>query len=118
MTNVALSLPLALALCAATALPTLAQDAGPVTTVIRHPVADYSVWKVEYDKLLPLREAAGLIDAQVLHAPGDPNMVILIHRFETLDGAQALFASSEVKDGMANAGVLAKPEITIGLPAE
>ncbi len=102
----------------AAAAPSFAKDPAPVVAVIAHPVKDYAAWKVEYDRLLHMRKAAGLISAQVLHAPGDPNMVILIHEFKTLEGAQALFASPELKKEMQNAGVTAKPVITTGVPAE
>jgi hypothetical protein len=109
-----LAAPLALAL----APMALAQDPAPVIAVIAHPVADFDTWRAAYDKLLPLRQAAGLIDAQVLRAPNDPNMVILVHEFETLEGAQALFASPELKKEMQSAGVTAPPTIIIGVNAQ
>ena len=82
---------LAAAVCITAAVPVFtpafASDPAPVVAVIAHPVKDFAAWKVEYDRLLPMREAAGMISARVLHAPGDPNMVILIHEFKTLEGA-------------------------------
>jgi len=95
-----------------------AQDTGPVVTVISHPVEDYAAWRVLYDEVKPMRDAAGLISQRVLHAPGDPNMVILIHEFETMAGAEALFASDDLKAAMQNAGVTARPVITIGVDAD
>jgi quinol monooxygenase YgiN len=90
-------------------------EQAPVVAIIAHPVADYDVWRAKYDELLPMREAAGLIDAQVLRSTEDPNMVILVHEFETLEGAKKLLSSPEVKKAMADAGVTAKPVITIGV---
>lgn len=93
-------------------------EQAPVVAIVAHPVEDFDVWRAKYDALLPMREAAGLIDAQVLRAPDDPNMVILVHEFETLEGAQALFSSPELKKAMADAGVTAKPVITIGVASD
>ena len=86
--------------------------------VVAHPVADYDVWRAKYDELLPVREAAGMTRAQVLRAPDDPNMIILIHEFETLEGVETLMSSPEVKKAMQDAGVLAKPVFTVGLNAD
>jgi hypothetical protein len=93
-------------------------DQAPVIAIIAHPVADYDIWRAKYDALLPMREAAGLIDGQVFRAPDSPNMIILMHEFETLEGAQALFSSPKLKAAMADAGVTAKPVITLGVAVE
>lgn len=95
-----------------------ASDPAPVVAVITHPVADYDKWRAAYDALLPMRKAAGMTDAQVLRGADDPNMVTLIHAFKTLEGAQSLFASPELKQAMQAAGVTAKPTIIIGLDAD
>ena len=91
---------------------------GPVTAVIQHPVADYDTWRQVYDALLPKREAAGMLSARVLQAPDDPNTIILIQEFETLEGAQALFSSPDLKAAMQSAGVTAPPVISIGVPVQ
>jgi quinol monooxygenase YgiN len=113
--QISLSVPFALTMFAGAAT---AQDTAPVVAIISHPVADYAAWREIYDQALPLREAAGMTRAQVLQSPDDPNMIILIQEFESLEGAQALFASPEVKAAMKDAGVAAPPSITIGVPAE
>lgn len=96
----------------------LAADPAPVVAVISHPVADYDKWRAAYDALLPMRQAAGMTDAQVLRGADDPNMVTLIHAFKTLEGARSLFASPDLKQAMQDAGVTAKPTIIIGLDAD
>lgn len=111
-------LRLSILLLAVSVTAASAQNTGPVVAVISHPVADYETWRKTYDEVAPMREAAGMTRAQVLHAPGDPNMVVLIHEFETLEGATALFGSPELKAAMKDAGVLAPPTITIGVPVD
>jgi quinol monooxygenase YgiN len=98
--------------------PLLAQEKGPVVAIISHPVADYQKWRTLYDEVKPMRDAAGLVSQKVLHAPDDPNMVVLIHEFETLEGAQALFASPELKAAMQDAGVTAPPTVILGVSAD
>lgn len=99
-------------------MTTASAEQAAAVAIISHPVADFDVWRAKYDELLPMREAAGLVDAKVLRAPDDPNMVILVHEFETLEGAQKLLSSPELKKAMADAGVTAKPVITIGIATE
>ncbi|MFD3190432.1 hypothetical protein ACFMPD_09190 [Sedimentitalea sp. HM32M-2] len=102
----------------ASTLAVSAEETGPVTAVISHPVADYETWRKTYDAWAPMREAAGMTSARVLHGPDDPNMIVLVHEFASLDQARALFESAELKVAMKDAGVLAPPTITFGIPAD
>lgn len=44
---------------------------------------------------------------------GDGNDLLVVHRFDTLDAAQAFLTSSELRDAMQEAGVQGPPTIEI-----
>ncbi len=88
---------------------------GPVLAVISHPVKDYAVWKAVYDSAEAIRQKAGVTGAEVFHDPKDPNMMVIIHRFPTLDAMQAFLGDPNLKAAMDKAGVLAAPTALVGV---
>ncbi len=94
-----------------------AADMGPVLAVVSHSVKDYAAWRVVYDSFEPARRKAGVTGAEVFHDPKDPNMMIIIHRFPTVDDAQAFLADPALKDTMMKGGVTAPPTVTIAVVA-
>ncbi len=75
------------------------------TAIAIHRVADYDTWRPAYDSLDQARNAAGVTDQQVLRSQDDPNLVIVRHDFADRAAAQTFFASPELEQGMAEAGV-------------
>jgi quinol monooxygenase YgiN len=75
------------------------------TAIALHRVADYDTWRPVYDSLDEARNAAGVTGQQVLRSQDDPNLVIVRHDFADRAAAQAFFASPELQQGMAEAGV-------------
>jgi quinol monooxygenase YgiN len=75
------------------------------TSIVLHRVADYDSWRPVYDSLDQARSAAGVTGQQVLRSQDDPNLVIVRHDFSDRAAAEAFFASPELKQGMAEAGV-------------
>jgi quinol monooxygenase YgiN len=88
---------------------------GQVLAVISHPVKDYAVWKAVYDSAEPIRAKAGVTGAEVFHDPKDPNMIVVIHRFPTLDAMQAFLGDPGLKAAMEKGGVLAPPTAVVGI---
>ena len=88
---------------------------GPVLAVISHPVKDYAVWKAVYDSAEPIRAKAGVTGAEVFRDPKDPNMIVVIHRFPTLDAMQAFLSDPGLKAAMEKGGVLAAPTAVVGI---
>lgn len=91
----------------------LAEDAalGPVLAVISHPVADFAAWRVVYDEAQPVREAAGVTGAEVFVDAANPLMVVIIHRFASMDAAQGFFGNPDLMAAMERGGVTAPPAI-------
>jgi hypothetical protein len=87
------------------------------TMIVRHQVQDYSAWRAVYDSLEDLRQHYGCTGAEVMTEPGDKNDVFVIHRFPTVEAAQAFAGNSELKEAMGRAGVTGAPRIEIAAEA-
>ena len=92
-----------------------AATTAPVLAVISHPVKDYAAWRVVYDSAEPLRQKAGVTGAEVFRDPANPNQLVILHRFPSLDAANGYFGDPALKDAMTRAGVIAAPVITLAL---
>lgn len=88
---------------------------GPVLAVISHPVKDYAVWKAVYDSAESIRAKAGVTGAEVFHDPKDPNKMVIIHRFPSLDAMQAFLGDPGLKAAMEKGGVTAAPTAVVGV---
>ena len=100
---------------AATTNKSTAADMGPVLAVASHPVKDYAAWRVIYDSAEPIRQKAGVTGAEVFHDPKDTNMIFIIHRFPSLDAAQAFLSDPDLKAAMMKGGVTGPPTATIAV---
>lgn len=83
------------------------------TLIVRHPVADYAVWRPVYEEVGPLRDQHGCTAERVLQLPTDANDVVAIHEFPTVEQAEAFAADPALKAAMARAGVAGAPRIEI-----
>ncbi len=80
-----------------------------VIVAIQHPVADFDVWKVVYDENNP--GTFGATFARVNRQVGDPNMVTVVCGFKSMEAANGMINSPELKDDMDRAGVTAAPRV-------
>ena len=85
--------------------------------IVRHQVQDYGAWRAVYDSLEDLRQQYSCSGAEVMTAPDSKNDVFVIHRFPSLEAAQAFAGSSELKEAMGRAGVTGAPRIEIATEA-
>ncbi len=88
---------------------------GPVLAVVSHPVKDYAAWRAVYDGAEPIRQKMGVTGAEVFHDPKDANMMVIIHRFPSLEAAQAFLGDPGLKDAMMKGGVTAAPTAIIAV---
>ena len=65
-----------------------------------------------------MRKENGVTGASVHRDAKDPNTVIIVHRFEDVETAQALLDSEELQLAMVEAGVSRPPEIWLGEDVE
>ena len=87
------------------------------TLLVRHEVEDYAAWRSAYDGVDGLRKEHGCTDAEVLIDPADKNDVYVLHRFPTVEQAQAFAGSDELRQAMGRAGVKNSPRIEIAVGA-
>ena len=83
------------------------------TLIVRHTVADYPAWRVVYEEADALRVSHGCTAERVLRLPGDPNDVVAIHEFPTVDQARQFADDPSLKEAMGRGGVTSAPRIEI-----
>jgi hypothetical protein len=86
-------------------------------SIVKHRVDDYAAWRTVYEEVQPLRDRHGVSAADVLHDPGNPNEVTVLHWFPSVRNAEAFAADPGLKDAMTRAGVSAPPRIEIVVEA-
>jgi quinol monooxygenase YgiN len=87
------------------------------TLLVRHEVEDFAAWHSVYESVDGLREEHGCTDAEVLLDPANDHDVYVLHRFPSLEQAQAYADSSELREAMGRAGVKGAPRIEIAVEA-
>jgi hypothetical protein len=83
------------------------------TLLVRHTVADYATWRTVYDEVDDLRVSHGCTAQRVLQLPGEPNDVLAVHEFPTVDQARAFTDDPGLKEAMGRGGVSSPPRIEI-----
>ncbi len=82
-----------------------------VYVLFRHRVKDYKKWKSVFDGARAIRRAGGQGAGQVFHIENDPNNLMLIFEWSSLDAAHKFAQSQELRQAMQEAGVLEQPEM-------
>jgi len=90
---------------------------GTATLIVRHRVNDFGAWRSVYDSLDAVREQHGCSGEEVLVSPADKEDVIVLHRFPTVEQAEAFAGSDELREGMHRAGIAGAPRIEIAVGA-
>lgn len=80
-------------------------------SLVLHRVADYDAWRKVYDSFADAQKAGGVTKESVHRLAGDPDNVLVLHYFDTVDAARAFFANPDLKDAMQRGGVQGEPRI-------
>jgi heme-degrading monooxygenase HmoA len=80
--------------------------------LVQHKVKDFANWKKVYDSQAALRASSGELSEQIYHDASDPNKLILVFKWNSLENAQKFAQSPELKAAMEKAGVDGPPTIT------
>lgn len=79
--------------------------------LIRHKVRDYAKWKPIYDAHGVQRKASGEKSARLFRSAGDPNEIVLLFEWDSLDNARRFIGSEDLRQAMQRAGVADKPDV-------
>ena len=79
--------------------------------LIRHKVKDYPAWKKVFDGFIDTRRASGEKSYQLFHPDDDPNNLVALFEWDTLDNAKKFVNGQALKEAMGNAGVVEHPEV-------
>jgi heme-degrading monooxygenase HmoA len=79
--------------------------------IVQQKVKDFAEWKKVYDSASNLRVSNGGISDKIYRDANDPNSITVIFNWDSLENAQRYANSPELKEAMAEAGVLGPPNI-------
>ena len=82
-----------------------------IVAAARHPVADFDRWKAGFHAYPPTANGARF--ARVNRSVEDPNIVLVVMGFESVEAAQGFVESPELAAKMEEAGVSGPPRIEI-----
>ena len=80
--------------------------------LVQHKVKDFANWKKVYDSQAALRASSGELSDQIYHNASDPNQLVLVFKWDSVENAQKFAHSPELKAAMEKAGVEGPPTIT------
>jgi hypothetical protein len=78
---------------------------------VRLEVVQFSEWVKTYDGFAPARKAGGITESTVWQSADDPNDVLIINDFPTIEQARTFAASGELRDAMRNSGLRGPPQV-------
>ena len=83
----------------------------PFILATRHTVEDYEKWKTHFDSHTDVRKSAGEQSYQIFHAAGDPNDLVLLFEWDSLDHFKEYLQSEELRASLGESGVVTEPQI-------
>jgi hypothetical protein len=81
--------------------------------LIQHRVADYGTWREAYDAVAEMQRTSGVTNASVHRMVDDPDNVLVLHDFASVEQARAFASLPELRDGMQRAGVQGEPRVEL-----
>ncbi len=79
--------------------------------LIKHHVQDYARWRAVFDDKADLRIENGETYAHVFRNADDPDNVVIMFRWDTLEHARRYAQDPRLKAAMQEAGVMGLPEV-------
>jgi hypothetical protein len=81
--------------------------------IVQHHVADYERWFEVFTEHGEVRRKHGAIGHLVTRSIADPNDLVIVNDFATLEGAKGFAADPSLPDAMGRAGVDSAPQVWI-----
>ena len=89
-----------------------------VKVIVQHHVADYDRWYPAFTEHGDVRRKHGATGHSISRAVADPNSLVIVNDFATLEGAQAFSVDPSLPVVMQQAGVDSAPQVWIVEEAE
>ena len=86
--------------------------------IVQHHVADYDRWFPVYTEHEAVRRQHGGTGHVIAREASDPNSLVVVNEFATLDGARAFSTDPSLPEAMQRAGVDSAPLVWIVDDAE
>ena len=81
--------------------------------IVQHRVADYDQWLPVFTEHEAVRRQHGATGHMVNRDVSDPNSIVIVNDFATLDGARAFSQDPTLPEAMARGGVEGHPQVWI-----
>jgi heme-degrading monooxygenase HmoA len=82
-----------------------------VYLLLRHNVEDYDKWRTVYDQHGSMRKKHGGSQGRVFRNQNNPQEVVLLMKWDTVQNATKFAESDDLKKTMEHAGVMGKPDV-------
>ena len=79
--------------------------------LIDHAVEDYEEWKPFFDNHASTRAESGSGGGQLFHKEGEPNELVILFEWDSIENAREFATSDDLREVMAEAGVIGEPEL-------
>ena len=81
--------------------------------IVQHRVADYDRWLPVFTDHEAVRRAHGATGHSIGREAGDPNSLVIVNEFATLEGARAFTQDASLPAAMERGGVEGHPQVWI-----
>lgn len=79
--------------------------------LVRHRVNDYEAWKPVFDQHGAVRKASGSRGGRLFRSADDPNNLVLLLEWDSLENARQFAQSEDLRQAMQRAGVADQPDV-------
>ena len=86
--------------------------------IVQHRVADYDRWLPVFNEHEAVRRQYGATGHSITRVASDPNTVVIVNDFATLEGALGFAQDPSLPAAMARGGVEGAPQVWIGDEAD
>jgi len=80
--------------------------------LVRVKVKDQAEWRKGFEEASSLRKKFGSKGVHSYASADDPNAIVIMGKYESLDKAREMFQSQEFRDVAQRAGLVGPPEVT------
>ena len=81
--------------------------------IVQHQVADYDRWMEVFKEHQAIRQSHGATGHSVTRVASDPNTIVIVNDFATIEGARAFTQDPSLPAAMAKGGVTGAPQVWI-----